>query len=43
MTRHDLFELGLVARAREYFDIGAALLKLGFAPESLAKVLAKRI
>ena len=40
-----LFELegGRVARYREYFDTGAALLQLGFAPESLAKVLAKRI
>ena len=40
-----LFELegGCVARYREYFDTGAALLQLGFAPESLAKVLAKRI
>jgi limonene-1,2-epoxide hydrolase len=39
-----LFELegGRVARYREYFDT-AALLQLGFAPESLAKVLAKRI
>jgi limonene-1,2-epoxide hydrolase len=40
-----LFELegGRVARYREYFDVGAALLQLGFAPESLAKVLAKRL
>ena len=40
-----LFELegGRVARYREYFDTGAALLQLGFAPESLAEVLAKRI
>ena len=40
-----LFELegGRVARYREYFDTGAALLQLGFAPESLAKVLAKRL
>jgi len=40
-----LFELegGRAARYREYFDVGAALLQLGFAPESLAKVLAKRI
>jgi ketosteroid isomerase-like protein len=40
-----LFELegGRVARYREYFDTGAALLQLGFAPESPAKVLAKRI
>ena len=36
-----LFELrdGLIAAYREHFDRGAALLQLGFAPESLAKVL----
>jgi steroid delta-isomerase-like uncharacterized protein len=36
-----LFELegGRIARYREYFDRGAALLQLGFAPESVAKVL----
>ena len=28
---------------REYFDEGVALLQLGFAPESLAKVLRKRL
>lgn len=40
-----VFELegGRIARYREYFDTGAALLQLGFAPESLAKVLARRI
>lgn len=40
-----IFELegGKVARYREYFDKGAALLQLGFAPESLAKVLARGI
>jgi len=40
-----LFELdgGKIARYREYFDTGAALLQLGFQPESLAKVLARRI
>jgi steroid delta-isomerase-like uncharacterized protein len=38
-----LFELegGKIAAYREYFDKGAALLQLGFAPESLAKVLAR--
>jgi steroid delta-isomerase-like uncharacterized protein len=38
-----LFELdgGKIARYREYFDTGAALLQLGFAPQSLAKVLAR--
>jgi steroid delta-isomerase-like uncharacterized protein len=40
-----LFELegGRIAAYREYFDTGAALLQLGFAPESLAKVLARRL
>jgi steroid delta-isomerase-like uncharacterized protein len=38
-----LFELddGRVTAYREYFDKGAALLQLGFAPESMAKVLAR--
>jgi steroid delta-isomerase-like uncharacterized protein len=36
-----LFELegGRIAAYREYFDQGKALLQLGFAPESVAKVL----
>jgi steroid delta-isomerase-like uncharacterized protein len=40
-----LFELegGRIARYREYFDEGVALLQLGFKPESLAKVLARRL
>jgi steroid delta-isomerase-like uncharacterized protein len=40
-----LFELdgGRIARYREYFDTGAALLQLGFRPESLAKVLARSL
>ena len=40
-----LFELrgGKVASYREYFDSGVAFLQLGFSPESLAKVLARRI
>jgi len=40
-----VFELdgGKIARYREYFDVGSALLQLGFAPESLAKVLARRL
>jgi steroid delta-isomerase-like uncharacterized protein len=40
-----LFELdgGRIARYREYFDTGAALLQLGFKPESLAKVLARAL
>ena len=38
-----IFEIrdGRIAAYREYFDTGAALLQLGFAPESLAKVLAR--
>ncbi len=40
-----LFELegGRIAGYREYFDTGAALLQLGFEPESLAKVLARSL
>lgn len=40
-----LFELerGKIKNYREYFDVGTALLQLGFKPESLAKVLARRI
>jgi steroid delta-isomerase-like uncharacterized protein len=40
-----LFELdgGKIAAYREYFDTGVALLQLGFTPESLAKVLARRV
>jgi hypothetical protein len=40
-----LFELkaGKVASYREYFDSGVAFLQLGFAPESLAKILARRL
>ena len=40
-----LFELkdGKIASYREYFDSGVALLQLGFAPESLAKILARRL
>lgn len=40
-----LFELkgGKVASYREYFDSGVAFLQLGFSPESLARVLARRI
>ena len=40
-----IFELagGKIAHYREYFDVGSALLQLGFAPESLAKVLARRV
>jgi steroid delta-isomerase-like uncharacterized protein len=40
-----LFELegGRIARYREYFDTGVALLQLGFAPEALAKVLGRRL
>jgi steroid delta-isomerase-like uncharacterized protein len=40
-----IFELegGRIARYREYFDEGLALLQLGFKPDSLAKVLARRL
>jgi steroid delta-isomerase-like uncharacterized protein len=39
-----LFELqgGRIAVYREYFDTGWALLQLGFAPQSLAKVLRRK-
>ena len=39
-----LFELqdGRIAGYREYFDEGVALLQLGFKPDSIAKVLARR-
>ncbi|HTO10204.1 MAG TPA: nuclear transport factor 2 family protein [Candidatus Binatia bacterium] len=40
-----LFELegGRIARYREYFNEGVALLQLGFRPESIAKVLARKV
>ena len=40
-----VFELegGKIRAYREYFDEGVALLQLGFKPDSLAKVLARRI
>jgi steroid delta-isomerase-like uncharacterized protein len=40
-----IFELesGRIARYREYFDVGVAMLQLGFAPESIAKVLTRRL
>jgi ketosteroid isomerase-like protein len=40
-----LFELegGRIARYREYFDEGVALLQFGFTPDSIARVLARRI
>jgi len=40
-----LFELerGKIAAYREYFDVGQALLQLGFAPEALAKVLRRKL
>jgi len=39
-----VFELrgGKVARYREYWDTGKALLQLGFAPEAIAKVLRRK-
>ena len=40
-----VFELrgGLIARYREYFDVGSALLQLGFADGAVAKVLRRRL
>ncbi len=38
-----VLEAGRIATYREYFDEGVALLQLGFAPESLAKVLRRRL
>jgi steroid delta-isomerase-like uncharacterized protein len=38
-----LLEDGRIAQYREYFDEGVALLQLGFKPDSLARVLAKRV
>lgn len=40
-----LFELsgGRIATYREYFDAGQALLQLGFSPESLSKVLRRKM
>lgn len=40
-----VFELdgGRIARYREYFDTGVALLQLGFAADSMAKVLSRRL
>jgi steroid delta-isomerase-like uncharacterized protein len=44
-TGMSVFELdgGRIARYREYFDTGVALLQLGFAPDSIAKVLQRRL
>jgi hypothetical protein len=38
-----VLEQGRIADYREYFDEGLALLQLGFAPDSLAKVLRRRL
>lgn len=40
-----LFELegGRIARYREYFNEGVALLQLGFKPDALAKVLGRKL
>ncbi len=40
-----LFELagGRIVAYREQFDVGVALLQLGFAPEAMAKVLRRRV
>ena len=44
-TGMSVFELegGRIARYREYFDTGVALLQLGFAPDAMAKVLQRRL
>lgn len=44
-TGMSVFELegGRIVRYREYFDTGVALLQLGFAPDSMAKVLQRRV
>ena len=44
-TGMSVFELaaGRIVRSREYFDTGVALLQLGFAPDSMAKVLHRRL
>jgi steroid delta-isomerase-like uncharacterized protein len=40
-----IFELegGRIARYREYFDTGVALVQLGFAPDAIARVLGRRV
>jgi steroid delta-isomerase-like uncharacterized protein len=38
-----VLDAGRIVDYREHFDEGVALLQLGFAPESLAKVLRKRL
>jgi ketosteroid isomerase-like protein len=45
MAGMSIFDLedGRIRAYREYSDAGMALLQLGFAPESLAKVLARRL
>ena len=44
-TGMSVFELdaGRIARYREYFDTGVALLQLGFTPDSMAKVFQRRL
>lgn len=42
MSLFDL-ERGRIAAYRECFDVGVACLQLGFAPESIAKVLRSRV
>ena len=45
MSGMSIFDLedGRIRDYREYSDTGTALLQLGFAPESLAKILARRL
>ncbi len=38
-----VLDAGRIADYREYFDEGLALLQLGFAPDSLARVLRRRL
>jgi steroid delta-isomerase-like uncharacterized protein len=44
-TGMSVFELegGRIARYREHFDTGVALLQLGFTPDAMAKVLRRRL
>jgi hypothetical protein len=42
MSMFDL-EAGRIRAYREHADTGIALLQLGFAPESVAKVLSRRV
>jgi hypothetical protein len=43
MSVFQLARDGRIAAYREYFDSGPPLLRLGFAPEALAKVLRRKL